>query len=227
MKKSRLAVVFSACLWLFLSLSIGSAHAVTVVNGSMNVAGGANVQNFNGVLPDGWLDIELTSSTDIFDSSTNFNQFTWAPSTDGGTFVHALGPISGLPGEGIKQDISGLTIGATYQVNFEQSIARSNNVPQVNGGFWEVVFGSETMQSTFMDNPALGVAFGWLDQSLSFTAAATTQTISFRAVPDIVGNRIGLGLDGVSIFAVPVPAAVWLFGSGLLGLVGITRRKKA
>ncbi|MFP5505246.1 MAG: VPLPA-CTERM sorting domain-containing protein, partial [Gammaproteobacteria bacterium] len=25
----------------------------------------------------------------------------------------------------------------------------------------------------------------------------------------------------------PVPAAVWLFGSGLLGLVGIARRKSA
>ena len=29
------------------------------------------------------------------------------------------------------------------------------------------------------------------------------------------------------IQAVPVPAAVWLFGSGLLGLVGMARRKKA
>ena len=27
--------------------------------------------------------------------------------------------------------------------------------------------------------------------------------------------------------AVPIPAAVWLFGSGLLGLVGMARRKKA
>jgi hypothetical protein len=26
---------------------------------------------------------------------------------------------------------------------------------------------------------------------------------------------------------IPVPAAVWLFGSGLLGLVGVARRKKA
>jgi hypothetical protein len=35
-------------------------------------------------------------------------------------------------------------------------------------------------------------------------------------------------LDSVSVApqVVPVPAAVWLFGSGLLGLVGIARRKK-
>jgi hypothetical protein len=31
----------------------------------------------------------------------------------------------------------------------------------------------------------------------------------------------------VGVSAIPVPAAVWLFGSGLLGLVGMARRKKA
>ena len=36
-------------------------------------------------------------------------------------------------------------------------------------------------------------------------------------------------IDDVSIEAsvIPVPAAVWLFGSGLLGLIGIARKKKA
>jgi hypothetical protein len=33
--------------------------------------------------------------------------------------------------------------------------------------------------------------------------------------------------DSDWVGAVPVPAAVWLFGSGLIGLVGIARRKKA
>ena len=33
-------------------------------------------------------------------------------------------------------------------------------------------------------------------------------------------------LSWVTTSAVPVPAAAWLFGSGLLGLVGISRRKR-
>lgn len=37
----------------------------------------------------------------------------------------------------------------------------------------------------------------------------------------------GIGLPGsLTVTPVPVPAAVWLFGSGLLGLVGVARRKK-
>ena len=61
---------------------------------------------------------------------------------------------------------------------------------------------------------------------------------------DIIGGEPGMiaigggiadyfyGLDTlmpltITTSAVPVPAAVWLFGSGLLGLIGIARRKKA
>lgn len=40
------------------------------------------------------------------------------------------------------------------------------------------------------------------------------------------GVKYNLHLEG-AVSAVPVPAAVWLFGSGLLGLVGVARRKKA
>ena len=43
--------------------------------------------------------------------------------------------------------------------------------------------------------------------------------------PSSFGNvAYGLNLVG-TISAVPVPAAAWLFGSGLLGLVGVARRK--
>jgi len=33
--------------------------------------------------------------------------------------------------------------------------------------------------------------------------------------------------ENSDLFTVPLPAAVWLFGSGLIGLIGIARRKKA
>jgi hypothetical protein len=39
--------------------------------------------------------------------------------------------------------------------------------------------------------------------------------------------RLGGTLDPVHTSEIPVPAAVWLFGSGLLGLTGLSRRKKS
>jgi hypothetical protein len=56
---------------------------------------------------------------------------------------------------------------------------------------------------------------------------------AFNANFDILSMHVtqctdtGTGTDACpTVTAVPVPAAVWLFGSGLLGLVGIARRKK-
>ena len=50
----------------------------------------------------------------------------------------------------------------------------------------------------------------------------TTETTAKR---DIEFTHISYAVWEVS--AVPVPAAAWLFGSGLIGLIGVARRKKA
>ena len=53
------------------------------------------------------------------------------------------------------------------------------------------------------------------------TAAGGMQTGPFvGAVPAFNGT------GDLAVSAVPVPAAVWLMGSGLLGLVGVARRRK-
>ncbi len=40
------------------------------------------------------------------------------------------------------------------------------------------------------------------------------------------GTAYGLAVRSGDVSAVPVPAAVWLFGSGLVGLIGVSRRKR-
>lgn len=56
---------------------------------------------------------------------------------------------------------------------------------------------------------------------LSTTPPGDTQT--FAALKFVQGT----GDDSAFGAVVPVPAAVWLFGSGLLGLIGVARRKKS
>lgn len=59
--------------------------------------------------------------------------------------------------------------------------------------------------------------------NLNFFASGNT----FGNVSGVAHSSSAVWFDNVNVNAVPVPAAAWLFGSGLLGLVGIARRKNA
>ena len=74
------------------------------------------------------------------------------------------------------------------------------------------------------------MANGWVKE-----ADGTTPTPSFSGLWDDVynsevrilgGPRMVAGIDNYMATYVPVPAAVWLFASGLLGLIGVSRRRK-
>lgn len=74
----------------------------------------------------------------------------------------------------------------------------------------------------------------WATITGDFTLGAGVEayTLQFAAVCGAAATcTADYYFDNVSITAdvnpVPVPAAVWLFGSGLLGLIGVARRKKA
>lgn len=61
--------------------------------------------------------------------------------------------------------------------------------------------------------------------SFNFEATPGDYFVSFFGFADVFLPQ--LGQYGIEVSQIPVPAAVWLFGSGLLGLVGIARRRKA
>ena len=75
----------------------------------------------------------------------------------------------------------------------------------------------------------------WTTYNYSTVADASATggiTLQFNSTCGADANCFAdFSIDNVSIkadvSAVPVPAAVWLFGSGLVGLVGVARRKKA
>jgi hypothetical protein len=55
----------------------------------------------------------------------------------------------------------------------------------------------------------------------NFSASGGMSTLSKST------NLFAMAVYNGDVGAVPIPAAVWLFGSGLLGLIGLSRRKKA
>ena len=110
------------------------------------------------------------------------------------------------------------------------------------------LIGSETVLNTL--NPGgtggLGANTNWFQQSVTFNPTATitnpTSTAMYfqlRAFDPVGGGNSGDSVDwwirdaklssipdpGTNPSPVPVPAAVWLFGSGLAGLIASARRK--
>ncbi|UCC56649.1 MAG: lamin tail domain-containing protein [Gammaproteobacteria bacterium] len=69
--------------------------------------------------------------------------------------------------------------------------------------------------SSLAPSPTTGLTLGRLPNGVDTDASAID--FSVLASPSL----------GVSNSVVPLPPTVWLFGSGLLGLIGIARRKKA
>lgn len=113
-----------------------------------------------------------------------------------------------------------------------------------NGDAVALMLGNTLVDSVANEN--IGSLLGQYGEGNSFTVADSNSiTMSIARLPDGIDTNInasdfnsacitpgsanisGTGDCSVNVNPVPVPAAVWLFGSGLIGLIGISRRKTA
>ena len=129
-----------------------------------------------------------------------------------GTYAAYFGPVGDTAT--ISQMIP-TTPGQDYTLSFYLA-APSNGTPN----FFSVTFGSTIFSLT-----NFGASFGW-QQFLITTQATSTQTpltFTFRNDPSY------WFLDNVTVTqgtqTVPEPSTLMMFGSGLLGIAGIARRK--
>lgn len=134
--------------------------------------------------------------------------------------------------------------GGGVDLSFNRDLINVLSV-SINETVWD--FGGFGISTGIIDN-SLGTVSGIMVNTFSDVGASfTVATIEFRAVglgvSDLFLNEFSLNpwasggskinpdhessLVTVANAVVPVPAAAWLFGSGLIGLIGVARKKKS
>jgi hypothetical protein len=132
----------------------------------------------------------------------------------------------------ISQNLTGLTVGDTYTLNFSQAYGQQFGFVGDETMFWKVGFGSSTQNSTTMNITSGQSVSGWNSQTMSFVADDTTQLLSFlasgtRDVPPFA-LLSGVSVQGNNTAAVPEPEDYigTLMGMGFVGTLVKSRLAK-
>ena len=131
-------------------------------------------------------------------------------------------PLAPYPGDGTNITAAWSFFG-NNGTNFSVNDVNATSDTAIDMSGWRVAWGE--VPEINMGGGAAGVmACGTCDDGAAYT-------LDYSAVVP-PGDPSGFGgvlyavhLEG-TVSQVPVPAAVWLFGSGLMGLVGVARRRK-
>ncbi|HWB58272.1 MAG TPA: hypothetical protein VG733_02225 [Chthoniobacteraceae bacterium] len=130
---------------------------------------------------------------------------------------------------GIEQTINGLTAGQEYILTFNWAGAQQAGFSGDTTEKWQVRLGAQTQSTSTVNTPSQSF-LGWQTASMTFTATAASELLTFDGVGSPTGLQPWLLLDNPKLNAVlpaaPLPSSVLMstLGLGLIGLSKIRRR---
>jgi hypothetical protein len=148
-----------------------------------------------------------------------------AASPAGGYYIAS---DSNFQQDAIKQTITGLTPGDSYKVSFWWGAGQQNGFGGDTQSQWQVTLGTDTQSTSLANVPSQGFS-GWMFQTFTYTAEASTEVLSFFANGSGGAPPLAL-LDGVSLqAAIPEPStwAMLVLGFAGLGFAAFRRRRLA
>ncbi len=127
--------------------------------------------------------------------------------------------FNGAPDQVIPDEIFTLTSTGTY----------SGNVGLAEGVFSGTFSVGSLLSGSFgnleVDN--LGAGFYSFSADVSYTGGDLAGSLLTGRIEGDFSDLLGTTAKVGQITVVPVPATIWLFGSGLIGLVAVSRRKQS
>ena len=151
--------------------------------------------------------------------------YTFAMTSPGGA------PVGGSSGEGWTWDFDAGSVSISNTSAFYGSVWTAYNVSFTDNGssYGPATAGTQNMSFSWSANPTIPVTEDW-----DVTAAGTSATVTVNSATILPSSSAFPGFHPAFSGnltqvppSVPVPAAAWLMGSGLLGLVGVARRRRS
>jgi len=213
-------------LFLILSFSILPIliQAQTFVNGDLD--GTVAVSSS----PTGWNQVSYNDPVSTASSSSQATSditATSGPATSAGVNGNphsGTSFVSGINGtlnsydyhEGLKQSLSGFTIGSDYTLEFYQANVKQSNALDQSGS-WDVYLDNTLLFTTTPTTSTLAYnsnALVWEHRSITFTATATSFTFKFmpsdddsnRTLGNSTSGAIRMGIDNISLTPVILSA---------------------